>query len=338
LASRILPLALILAAGVGSAYAQPDGAAPGPPSDGAAQALGAFVRAANAFRIAASASTLEAVTDFGADAFVAKWDKEVLPRFQDFDLGWRDLFSNAVMFAGGVTPDSAVIAFYSPWHDALALTLWQGKPSERLVHDVLVLTGATWRGEEPKDPALPAWLTEKGGVIQCLGRVYKRTSEAFDRRFPLWRKAPFPPDDLPLTSEAKINEFATVKTRMAQRLLMFQRFMVNPDNDAQAAALLAAANRAATAIAEETPQGLTRMLGAAQKRDVIDLIWQLPKPARAELVPMAFLVQGDKSAVALVNAKLPQWFVLLHARLKDGKATLTEVELAKFDALSKLDL
>lgn len=262
---------------------------------------------AAAFRKDASGNIDAAVKKWGSEFFQKKWQRSVMSMFQPSEkIEWHDFFSGAVVWPGKSQGQTGISACYNPWSDAILLLKIEGALKTRKLTDFAIVCGESWRQETPKT-AEDLFHLHNGNqplLIQLAG-YYDRTLDIFKTFYQGPGKAELMPAGFSKRFSPPDEELAVIKTRMIQRLYMYQQLFSEKHS-----AVKKLAGKIVSAIHAEGDE-LVPMMAPGESAEAAATYRELPPPFRQEVGPIYFATRGKGFTLAFVSANAPKYVLII---------------------------
>lgn len=285
---------------------------------------------AAAFKKDASSDIDAAVKKWGSEFFQNKWRHSVMSMFEEAEkIEWHDFFSGAVVWGGAAQGATGISACYNPWSDAIVLLKIEGSLKSQKITDFAVVCGESWREETPKtaDELFHLNNGTQPLLIQ-LASYYDRTLDVFNTYYSQPGKVALLPAGFEKRFAPPDEELAVIKTRMIQRLFMYQQLFSKKHSSAKELA-----GKIITAI-NAKGDDLVNIMEPGNSAEAAADYGKLPETFRQEVGPIYFATRGEGFILAFVSANAPKYILIIASPDTPGKKGKLTCELINLD-LSK---
>lgn len=273
--------------------------------------------------------TMERSTD---PDILNRWKKEVLAGYFEADdrNELRDFFSGAVTLVGPVSTGKVLAGFYNPWPDAVFLCIMADADNKPKVTDFAFISGETWRSETIQSPDdMFGWFKKTDPVLLAVSKVYSRTIEVFNERYPHTGALVLVTDDLKDRMGPQGEELAPIKVRTLSRMAMIRDMFSEENRPA-----LTVMRNVLWLIAHKDVEAASDYLADDQDPGMVQAVYDLPDFLRESLAPIFYLEKDGRGVAALVSARMPRWCIQLDFDIGEGEITdprvfVHDLELSK---------
>ena len=269
-------------------------------------------------RSAAISNPKTALTQFFQPQAGAAWDRLVAPTFEgnrSYEIS--DFFNTSLVLSGAQQAESGIIAFYSPWQDAVLLIRTVGKGAARRGAEFLFLTGETFRGETFQD-SLEVVTPLNAPLSVNLWRVYSRTVQKFNALYP----AEGTPDMAALRKGVDQDaEFQHIRLRSIARTVLAKKLTTPAYRTGLANCLLALRG-----LQNGNEKVLKNLFGSADPVGAVAGLNKIPMAIRKNIEPVYSLVSENSSLFGFLNPGAPRFVFLVNVD-QEGKFHLEWFDL-----------
>ena len=269
-------------------------------------------------RSAAISNPKTALTEFFLPEAATAWNRLVAPTFEggrSYEIS--DFFNTSLILSGAQQSESGILAFYSPWQDAILLIRSVGKGEARRGGEFLFLTGETFRGETFQD-SMEVVTPLKAPLSVTLWRVYSQTLQRFNKLFPVEGT----PDLAALRKGVDQDaEFQHIRLRSIARTVLAKKLVTPAYRNGLANCLLALRG-----LQNGNERVLKNLFGEADPVGAVAGLAKVPMAIRKNIEPVYSLVSENRSMFGFLNPGAPR-FVFLVSVDQEGKFHLEWFDL-----------
>ena len=274
------------------------------------------------------------------DAPKLEWEAKIAPEFIGHQIA--DFFAGTQVFTGPQDATGGVFGLYNPWWDAILMLQTKGALPEKMddkvvvprVSNFLLLSGETFRGENPAKPAFDTVVPgEKDPLSPAIWRAHAATLKRFNELFGNTETVSFRPLRALGEPDAK-KEMERVQVRSGLRLKFESMLLKNTEN-------LAIAKRVGMVLREGPALFLNKHFASPDHQFFVDTFAKLPRELRSGFDCYGCLPAKDGSLFLFVNKDAPRLFATVSfpaGRIQDpakGHVIFEWYDLAQADELLK---